>query len=421
MKPIAHSKDRTMKRQTVSHSPHLAPERSERRVDLDWVRIGAFGLLIFYHVGMLYVSWGFHIKSAHRITALEPLMLVLNPWRLALLFLVSGAATRFMLGKYAVGSLLRSRSVRLLIPLIFGMLVIVPPQAYDQIVESLGYPAGFPDFYARHYFAFGPQFCGPGPCILLPTWNHLWFVAYLWIYTMALGVVWVAFPGLTGWVERTLVPVLSGVGLLIVPSVAFAAYRLAVLPNFPSTHALFGDWYNHAVYASVFLLGFLLARAEAFWDAIERQRRLALSLAAALFLSFLALRWTRESAMPPSLLLKLYGGIAYGCYQWLCIVAVLGFARRWLTADSGVRRYLTDAIFPYYIVHQTAIIMIAHELHGRDLPAWLEASIVISGTLAVCVLTYEIVRRIAILRPLFGLRVSAFEQTPVRPIAQPAQ
>jgi hypothetical protein len=74
-----------MKRQTVSHSPHFAPERSERRVDLDWVRIGAFGLLIFYHVGMLYVSWGFHIKSAHRITALEPLMVVLNPWRLALL------------------------------------------------------------------------------------------------------------------------------------------------------------------------------------------------------------------------------------------------------------------------------------------------------------------------------------------------
>ena len=125
-----------MEREIISHSPHAASEGRERRVDLDWVRIAAFGLLIFYHVGMLYVSWGFHIKSAHRITALEPLMLILNPWRLALLFLVSGAATRFMLRKYAVGPLIRSRSSRLLIPLIFGMLVIVPPQAYDQIVES---------------------------------------------------------------------------------------------------------------------------------------------------------------------------------------------------------------------------------------------------------------------------------------------
>jgi len=412
-----------MEREIISHSPHSAAEGVPRRVDLDWVRIAAFGLLILYHVGMLYVSWGFHIKSEHRIAALEPLMLVLNPWRLALLFLVSGAATRFMLGKYAVGPLLRSRSSRLLIPLIFGMLVIVPPQAYDQIVESLGYPQGFLDFYTWHYFAFGAQFCRPGPCILLPTWNHLWFVAYLWIYTMALGAVLAAAPALVGWIERRLVSALSGVLLLVLPSVAFAAYRLALLPSFPSTHALFGDWYNHALFASVFLLGFLLARADAFWDAIERQRWWALSLAAVFFLSFLMLRWTRDAAAPPSLLLlKLCGGIAYGFYQWLCIVTVLGFARRWLTADSSVRKYLTDAIFPYYIVHQTAIILIAHELHGRDLPAWLEASIVISGTLAACVLSYEIVRRSAVLRPLFGLRAPASGPTlPAQPATQPAQ
>src|SRR4030088_537737 len=200
-----------MNRQTVSHSPHFAATQgAERRVDLDWVRIGVFGCLFSYHAGMLSVSWEFHIKSAHRIAALEPLMLVLNPWRLALLFLVSGAATRFMLRKYRIGPLLRSRSTRLLIPLIFGMLVIVPPQAYDQILESLGYPAGFLDFYTRNYFAFGRQVCRRGPCILLPSWNHLWFVAYLWIYTLALGAVLVALPGLLDWIGRKLVPVLSG-------------------------------------------------------------------------------------------------------------------------------------------------------------------------------------------------------------------
>lgn len=400
-----------MEQQAISQPPSFAPQAPERRVDLDWVRIGAFGLLIFYHVGMLYVSWEFHVKSAHRITALEPLMLVLNPWRLALLFLVSGVATRFMLRKYRIGPLLRSRSARLLIPLVFGMLVIVPPQAYDQIVESLGYPAGFLDFYTRHYFAFGPQFCRPGPCILLPTWNHLWFVAYLWIYTMALGLVLVAVPELADWIEYRLAPVLSGVLLLIAPSVALATYRLVLLPAFPSTHALFGDWYNHAVYATIFLLGFLLARAQPFWDAIEHQRWLALAFAAALFLSLFVFRWAGVSASPRSLWRWLYGGAAYGFYQWLSIVAVLGFARRWFTEDLPLRRYLTDAIFPYYIVHQTAIVMIAHALHGRDLPAWLEAGIVIAGTVAACVLTFEIVRRIALLRPLFGLRLSASEPT----------
>jgi surface polysaccharide O-acyltransferase-like enzyme len=394
-----------MKQSTIPHPASIKLQGAARRVDLDWVRIGAFGLLILYHVGMLYVSWDFHIKSEHRIPALEPLMLLINPWRLALLFLVSGAATRFMSLKYPIAPLLRQRSLRLLIPLVFGMLVIVPPQSYDQIAESLAYPAGFLDFYMRHYLAFGPEFCRPGPCILLPTWNHLWFVAYLWIYTMALGVVLVALPGLPDWIEQRLVPALSGGLLLILPSIAFAVYRLVLLPNFPPTHALFGDWYDHALYLTVFLIGFLLANAEAFWSAVERQRWLALSFATAFFSSFLVLRWGRDTAVPPSQVLRLYGMVAYGCYQWLCIVAVLGFGRRWLNRDSPTRRYLTDAIFPYYIVHQTAIIMIAHALHGRDLPAWLEAGIVIAGTAAACVLTYEVVRRITILRPLFGLRL----------------
>ena len=314
-----------MPRETIAYSPDFTPER---RIDLDWVRIGAFGLLIFYHVGMLYVSWGFHIKSVHRVTALEPLMLVLNPWRLSLLFLVSGVATRFMLRKSAPGSLLRARSVRLLIPLVFGMLVIVPPQAYDQIVESLSYPAGFLDFYTRHYLAFGTQFC-PSPCLVLPTWNHLWFVVYLWVYTMSLGGLLMMAPALVPWLEEKLAKALSGVLLLVVPSILFAIYRLTVLPSFPSTHALFGDWYNHALFATVFLIGFLLARMETFWDAVERQRWIALGLAVVSYLSFLAV-WSGKIGTPPSLWLKLYGGLAYGFYQWLCMVAVLGFARRWI-------------------------------------------------------------------------------------------
>ena len=404
-----------MRLQTIPQSPDAAPG-NERRIDLDWVRIAAFGLLIFYHVGMLYVSWGFHIKSAHRIVALEPVMLVLNPWRLALLFLVSGVATRFMLDKYRLAPLLRSRSARLLIPLVFGMLVIVPPQAYDQIVEALGYPAGFVDFYQRHYLAFGSQFC-PNPCIVLPTWNHLWFVVYLWLYTMALGGLLALAPGLLGWVERRLASAVSGVLLLVVPPLLLAAYRLILLPYFPSTHALFGDWYNHALFATVFLFGFVLARAAAIWEAMERLRWVALSLAAGFFLCFLAVWATRYGGMP----LKILAGVAYGSYQWLAMVALLGFARRWLTADSPARRYLTDAIFPYYIVHQTAIIMIAHALRGQGLPAWLEAGIVISGTIAACVATYEIVRRVTILRPLFGLRMASEPAMPVRVSSWPAQ
>lgn len=372
----------------------------DRRIDLDWVRILAFGLLIFYHVGMLYVSWGFHIKSEHRLTWLEPVMLVLNRWRLSLLFLVSGVATRFMLDKSTPSKLARARSARLLIPLVFGMLVIVPPQSYLQIVESLGYPAGFLDFYVRHYFAFGAQFC-PNPCIVLPTWNHLWFVVYLWVYTMALIGVLALWPAGADWLGRKLAAVLAGPGLLILPCLLYVIWRLVLFPAFPSTHALFGDWYNHADHATAFLVGFLLVKQDMIWRELDRQRWIALTAAAVCFSAFILVR---TGLFSPSPTLKWFAASAYGCYQWLAIAAVLGFARRCITADSPARRYLTDAIFPYYIVHQTAIIVIAHQLHGSGLSAGIEASIVIVGTALACVATYEIVRRIAWLRPLFGLR-----------------
>jgi membrane-bound acyltransferase YfiQ involved in biofilm formation len=150
----------------------------------------------------------------------------------------------------------------------------------------------------------------------------------------------------------------------------------------------------------VFLIGFLLAHSPDFWQAVERQRWSALVVAVALYAVFISLRSMSGGGMP----VRITAVTAYGCYQWLCMVAVLGFARRWLNTDSRARRYLTNAIFPYYIVHQTAIIMIAHALQSSGLSAGAEAAIVIGGTAITCIVTFEIVRRVAWLRPLFGLK-----------------
>jgi hypothetical protein len=95
-----------------------------------------------------------------------------------------------------------------------------------------------------------------------------------------------------------------------------------------------------------------------------------------------------------------------GHLSWLSVdlhVAVLGFAKRWFKADSPLPRYLVQAIFPYFIVHQSAItLIVAHDL--RVVICRVERSIVTGGTVAICVVTYEIVRRVPLLGPLFGVR-----------------
>lgn len=376
---------------------------SERRYDLDWLRIAAFGLLIFYHIGMFFVSWDWHVKSAHAgpgdPLGLQPLMLLTNPWRLALLFLIAGCATRFMADKTDRPAMLKSRSLRLLLPLIFGMLVIVPPQTYYELAEKLGYAEGWVAFYGK-YLSFYDGWRPGGKPLIVPTWNHLWFVVYLWLYTMiviALRPVLHALPlrGLATLLRQPLV-------LLILPPVFVGLLRLTLRPIFGETHALLDDWYLHALYMLLFLFGYGIAKQEGIWRAIERLRWIALALAAA---AYAAMIWAVLTNM---------GGRArpflWALDQWMWILALLGFGyhalrRGWLT-DSPARRYLTDAIFPFYILHQTVIVVAGHNLTPLGLPAWGEGLVLVAVTGAACFGGYEIVRRIAWLRPLFGLRVS---------------
>lgn len=88
------------------------------------------------------------------------------------------------------------------------------------------------------------------------------------------------------------------------------------------------------------------------------------------------------------------------------ILALMGFARNHLAhSDGPIRRTLTEGIFPFYIIHQTLIVVLAYNFNRLHLPVLLEAAILITLTTAGCGMTYLIVRRINILRPVFGLKL----------------
>ena len=373
----------------------------QRRHDLDWVRVCAFGLLVLYHVGMYYVSWDWHVKSPGAGPALEPLMLLSAPWRLSLLFLVSGVATAHLLGKNAPG-FLRQRSWRLLLPLAVGMFLVVPPQTYYEIVEKAGFADGYGQFYGDY---LAGEVCDGGECITTPTWNHLWFVAYLWVYTAVLYcLVRLAPRWLEGTGER-LSRLFAGIGVLAWPVLFLALARLALVGRFPSTHALVDDVYNHAQYFPVFLLGFLVARAEGVWNAIEGLRWPALALWLGSWLGLAVYFGLFADAAPPQWL-RLAMRATWGLDQWCAILAVLGFARRLAPGDGPVLRYLTQAVFPVYILHQTLIIVISRLLLPLELAPLFEGPLLVLATFALSFAGYELIRRVRLLRPLFGLKAA---------------
>jgi glucans biosynthesis protein C len=407
----------------------LAVEKP-RRTDLDWVRIGAFGLLIFYHIGVFYAPGPTAVGaiSPRPLPWLVIPMVLVNPWRLLVLFVVSGAATRFMSDKMRAGALLSSRSSRLLLPLVFGVLVVVPPQVFVQVVERCGFSGSYFSFW-KAYLEADQHLCQFGPHLIVPTWNHLWFIAYLWAFTALLALVLSVAPSVLTRLQHWLETVLSGSGLVLWPACWLALTWLFLQQRFPLSYAC-------AIYIPAFLFGYLTPKSNVIWMRMDGVRWRALmgallSYCAMIGLAFLVLGdhdgWGAQMAASHRGLrifeLRTMGAAVYGLDQWLWILAVFGIARHYLAnRDGPIRRYLTDAIFPFYIIHQTTIEVVAHYLAKERLPLGLEATLLVSATMASCIATYEIARRIGVLRPLLGLKPLnswRFDSLPrLRPVAR---
>jgi len=392
---------------------------SNRLYFLDWVRILAFFLLIAYHVGMYYVTWDWHVKSPNASDAIEPLMMLSSPWRLSLLFLVSGVASSFMLTRISAGKFMRSRSVRLLVPLVFGMFVIVPPQAYFEVVEKVAYQGSYLEFMKLYVTSY-PGFCRGTDCLRMPTWNHLWFVAYLWVYTLLLGTIVIALGQRFDKLAQRISSQLTGWKLLVLPIALLSIIRMTLAARYPTTHDLVNDWHNHAISFSMFLLGAMLARERAVWPRMDAARWTALGGALACWAALVI-----YYSLPEKLIYdpihndwRVLMRVVYAACIWCAIVAACGFAHRHLNFDSPKRRYLTTAVFPVYILHQTLIVSIAHLIKPSKIAPATEGPMLIVVTLCISFAVVEVVRRCRPLQPFFGIDVRLAANPPAVSLAE---
>lgn len=382
----------------------MTQAKDQRLFFLDWLRIIAFFILILYHVGMYYVSWDWHVKSIDASSAIEPLMRLSSPWRLGLLFLISGAASSFMLARVSAASFMRQRSFRLLVPLLFGMLVIVPPQPYLEVVEKVAYAGSYGDFMRLYVNAYH-GFCRGKDCLDLPTWNHLWFVAYLWVYTLVLGLAVLMLGSRFKTIAQRVGDLLTGWKVIVLPLAVLATIRMLLVGRFPTTHALVNDWFAHADFFTLFLLGALVAQHRGFWQEVAQLRWAALGIALACWAGITVYFAAPDELVSQALLavLQPIQRVAYAACEWCAIVAACGFAHHHLQFDSDKRRYLAQAVFPVYILHQTLIVVFAHYMKPMRFQPGVEALLLVVLTLTVSFGVLELVRRVNVLRPLFGL------------------
>ncbi len=104
--------------------------------------------------------------------------------------------------------------------------------------------------------------------VITPTCNHLWFVAYLFVYTLIIvgvGPLLKRLPRVC-WPWRAACPSSCSRSWSCLPAPP------SLEPMFEETHALVDDWYGHAVNFSAFVFGYAIAKHEAFFEFCERIR-----------------------------------------------------------------------------------------------------------------------------------------------------
>lgn len=374
----------------------MAHPMDERRSDIDWLRVLAFSLLILYHAGMPYVEWGWHIKNTEAWPALQEVMRFVNRWRMPLIFLISGGTVMLALGRRGAGEFVLDRLKRIALPLAFGMLAIVPPQIYFERRQQGRFDGTFLDFLP-HAFDGGAYPAGN------ISWNHLWFLAYVLVLTLALLPLFLWLRSENG---RALADRFSAAvarwhlaPLLALP---LFASQFLLLPISVNRNGLVGDWHGLAANAVLLLAGALLYRSPVLLEWVRRARWAALATGVAAY-AVLEMTFFDGRAIAPGG----QGWLAFSAVSSLNLVAwliaITGFARH-LARPSAFLRYATPAVYPFYILHQTVAVVAAFYLVQAPLPLPLKYLLTAGITFLASWLAYEaLVRRVGILRLLFGM------------------
>ena len=371
---------------------------------LDWLRVLAvLGVFFFHTFRPFFFGWDWNVLNTDRSLVLTFFGAFFFSWGMSLFFVLAGAASWFALRSRPGRQFLHERSLRLLIPLFVGFLLLSPPQAY---IEALTH-----ERFAGFFFQFLPWFFAHMPISWHAPWigdyaYHLWFLEFLWLFTLLALPLFLFLRGaggsrllntLAAWCAKP-----GGIFLFIVP---LALIQMTLRPAFPSMN----DWADFVFYLAFFVYGFLLLSRPSFAEAICRHQWIALVIGLLAFFGITGAVLTGPGSAwefsPSYTVGSLLYQLVYSINTWAWLVFVLSCGIRWLNRNSKVLGPANEAVLPFYVLQQPVIIVIAFyvvQWPMAILPKWL---IICTLALAMTLVLYELViRRVNAIRWLFGMK-----------------
>jgi fucose 4-O-acetylase-like acetyltransferase len=278
--------------------------KSQRRWYIDWLRVLATLLLFYFHPAEIFNRWRpWYIQNAQKSLGLSHLSEFILLWFMPLFFLLAGAASWFALRRRSGGQYVKERFKRLLIPCIFGILVIVPLQIYFRL-RTGGYSESYIQFYPKF---FDPAYTGGSFDM-----GHLWFIFFLFFFSLLALPLFLYLKRESG--QRLMAKL---AGFLTFPGAIF----LLALPIAAADYVMLNSYPNPIYFITFFLYGYILMADPRLEEVIDRHKGIALIAGAALYVVWISL--SRQNALPVWLRVILKSLIS-----WACLIALLGYGKK---------------------------------------------------------------------------------------------
>jgi glucan biosynthesis protein C len=373
---------------------------------LDWLKVLIVYGIVVFHVSLVFAYGTWLVSNHDRSAVLSAFVGFCFPWGIPAMFLIAGADAWFGLRSRSLSSFLRRRFLRLVVPLIPGLLILSPLQRF---ITSSNPPPG-PDRFWGFYVGFFRD--------LHFTWTlefisrsllHLWFLAYLFAISLACApmLVWLRTPAGRRFTSR-LVGVARRRGGLLMLGAPLVLAQLVLRPLYPA----YQDWADIATYTIVFLWGAVFFSDRRFEAAIVGQIRLSLTAGllstAALGIVMLAARIFMAQGAPTQLYLELAQPALWAVFIWSWLLALLYLGIRWLDFPHRALRYMEESILPVYVIHHPVVLFVASFVVTWNLGVWPKFVIILVLVAALTLGIYEFgVRRWSAMRLFFGLSPKA--------------
>ncbi len=379
--------------------------KSLRCYYMDWLRVLATVMVFLFHSAHFFDTLDWHVKNAEKSNGLTTVLIFVFFWIMPLFFLLAGSASLFSLNRRSGGQFARSRLKRLMVPFIFGALVLIPPQKFLEAVFKHGYEGNFFQFLGKFF---------RGEFLWIDTslrffghyGHHLWFLGFLAVFSL---VTIPLFKQLRKPAGRRFIHNLGNrlarpgrIFLLFLPLVAV---QFALRPLAPD----YLNWADAVYWMLFFLYGYLVFAAPRLQETLLKHRFVALAAGILAFLSISA--WSiidnaafMQMAFRPTFTLPYLAFTALCSFNtWAWLMCIMGMGKRYLDNPSPFLEYANQAVLPFYVLHQTVVLVLGYWVIQSNLSIPAKLGIIVAASFVFIMVLFEIIRRVPALRFLFGM------------------